>query len=563
MKALKELDNFVLLFPDEEWSTLATNDQLTSVISQLNPNISYAESISDNLQTLSTHNADASGLIGGFLYVPDLDQELACYNTSKQYLPSNVTRQANLPPTDFTLIALAPWISIECTRAYLAAAREDPVRAFIFYRPDNGTTQPPPISSDQWALEDGGSWKAINKYPVYAVPGSVGARMMREISLYSGNLTDVPNGHDISTFPGVDPRDYVRVYTQLKVSHGTNLPNLWEFLLIVLAVLAIMLAVTSGSMHYLQRIRRQSLRRRVEEGEVNLEALGIKRLTVSQNIIDAMPIFTYHFGGQQLPVAHRGSNAAEQIYSSRGLPADENEISVCDDSLSKALSPVLAGELESSSDSITRPEQQFVPFSQPTCPICLEDFESGITLIRELPCGHIFHPECIDPFLNNNSSLCPLCKKSVLPVGVCPVDITNAMVNRERNMRRLRSRVTIQEYNHDVEAGHLRFRIGNLGSSFKRRMFSTSAIPTNNLHIAAGSPTGPPLMTRAVPAQSPANSMLGVDVLQDGLSRQERAQQRIREIAAQQPAIEDPDLVPARHRSLWRQAFSKAFPGYS
>ncbi|KAG4028641.1 hypothetical protein MFRU_020g00800 [Monilinia fructicola] len=562
--ALKELDNFVLLFPNEEWSNLATNDQLTSVISQLNPNISYAESISDNLQTLSTHNADTSGLIGGFLYVPDLDQDLACYNISKQYVPSNVTRQANLPSTDFTLIALAPWINIECTQGYLAAAREDPVRAFIFYQPDNSTTQPPPINSEQWALGDGGSWKATNKYPVYAVPGSVGARMMREISLYSGNLTDVPNGHEISSFPGVDPRDYVRVYTQLSVSHGTNLPNLWEFLLIVIGVLAIMLAITSGSMHFIQSSRRRSLRRRVENGEVNLETLGIKRLTVPQDIIDRMPIFTYHLGGQQLPLVHRDSNTAEQI-SSRVLPADENEISVCDESIPKTMSPTFTPALEILSIPVTPPEQQFVPFSQPTCPICLDDFESGTTLIRELPCGHIFHPECIDPFLSNNSSLCPLCKKSVLPIGDCPVDITNAMVNRERNMRRLRSRIIIQEDNHDIEAGHSRFLVGNIGSSFKRRMFSTSTVPANNVQMTVGSPipTGPPLMTSAIPSQSEVNSILGAEVLQDGLSRQERAQQRIRELAAQQPAIEDPDLVQARHQSSWRRAFSKAFPGYS
>ncbi|KAI9648594.1 Urease [Ciborinia camelliae] len=542
--SLKELDNFVLLFPNQEWSNVATNYQLTSIVSTLSPNVSYAESISANLQTLSTHNADADGVIGGFLYVPDLDQNDTCYNISKLYIPSNVTRQANLPATDFSLVALAPWISIECTEGYLAAARQDPVRAFIFYQPDNSTAQPPPVSSNDWALGDGGSWMTTNKYPVYAVPGSIGARMMHEISLYSGNLTDVPNGHELSTFPGVDPRDYVRVYTQLNVSHGTNLPNLWEFLLIIMAVLAVMLAVTSGSMHYLQRSRRRALRRRVENGEVNLEALGIKRLTVPQDIIDRMPIFTYHFGGQELSDQGK-SNIVERISSYEGLSAEENEISVCNDSISKVLSPVFGpANLRDSSFSTSPLEQRVVPFSQPTCPICLDDFKSGSTLIRELPCGHIFHPECIDPFLSNNSSLCPMCKKSVLPVGDCPIKITNAMVNRERNMRRLRSRITIPEDNHDVEAGYSRFLGRNLGSRFKTRMFSTSTAPTNNLQMAVGSPTAMvmPLMTSAIPAQLQANSILGVEVSQDGLSRQERAQQRIREISAQQPAIEDPDL---------------------
>ncbi|TGO86875.1 hypothetical protein BPOR_0270g00090 [Botrytis porri] len=563
--ALKEVDNSVLVFADEEWNNLATDDQLTSVINQVNPNISYAETITDNLQTLSTHNADASGAIGGFLYVPDLDDQHTCYNISKQYVPSNATRQANLPATDFTLIALAPWISIECTKGYLAAARQDPIRAFIFYPPDNSTNRPPPISSDQWALEDGGTWKSKNKYPVYAVAGSVGERMMREISLYSGNLTDVPNGHELSTFPGIDPRDYVRVYTQLRVTHGTNLPSLWEFLLIIVAVLAFMLAVTSGSMHYLQRSRRRALTRRVEDGEVNLEALGIKRLTVPQEIIDQMPIFTYHFVGQT-PLVHRSSSTAEGIHADKSVSTEANEVLFCDDSASKALSPTfIVPNLGNSPVSISDPGERTVVFSQPTCPVCFDDFESGNTWIRELPCGHIFHPDCIDPFLGNNSSLCPMCKKSVLPVGQCPIEITNAMVNRERNMRRLRSRITIAEDNHDIQAGHSRFLSRILGTSFNGRRFDTSTVPTNNVQMTVASPiaTRPPFMTSAVHPQSQTNSVLGVEVIQYGLSRQERAQQRIQELTAQQPSLEDPDLVQRRNRSLFRRAFSKAFPGYS
>ncbi|TGO33222.1 hypothetical protein BHYA_0259g00040 [Botrytis hyacinthi] len=565
MKALKEVDNSVLLFPDEEWNNLATNDQLTSVINQLNPNISYAETITDNLQTLSTHNADASGAIGGFLYVPDLDDQDTCYNISKQYVPSNATRQANLPATDFTLIALAPWISIECTKSYLSAARQDPIRAFIFYPPDNSTSRPPPISSDQWALEDGGTWKSRNKYPVYAVPGIFGQRMMREISLYSGNLTDVPNGHQLSTFPGIDPRDYVRVYTQLSVTHGTNLPNLWEFLLIIVAVLAFMLAITSGSMHYLQRSRRRALTRRVEIGEVNLEALGIKRLTVPQEIIDQMPIFRYHFVGQPALV-HQRSSTVEGIHADKSVSAEGNEISFCDDSTSKALSPTsIIPNLENSPLSISDLGERAVVLSQPTCPVCLDDFKNGTTLIRELPCGHIFHPECIDPFLGNNSSLCPMCKKSVLPVGQCPIEITNAMVNRERNMRRLRSRITIAEDNHDIQAGHSRFLPRISGASFNRQMFNTSTVQTNNVQMTVALPiaTGPPLSTSAINSQSQSNSVLGVEVLQSNLSRRERAQQRIQELAAREPSIEDPDLVQARNRSLFRRALSKTFPGYS
>jgi len=60
-------------------------------------------------------------------------------------------------------------------------------------------------------------------------------------------------------------------------------------------------------------------------------------------------------------------------------------------------------------------------------------------VIRELVCGHIYHTECIDEFLSQVSSLCPLCKASMLPPGHCP-KITNSMVRRERAVRRLRVR---------------------------------------------------------------------------------------------------------------------------
>lgn len=46
------------------------------------------------------------------------------------------------------------------------------------------------------------------------------------------------------------------------------------------------------------------------------------------------------------------------------------------------------------------------------CAICVEDFKDGDTL-RVLPCEHGFHKECIDEWLINHSSLCPLCKFEV------------------------------------------------------------------------------------------------------------------------------------------------------
>ncbi|KAJ3206206.1 hypothetical protein HDU67_008308, partial [Dinochytrium kinnereticum] len=54
--------------------------------------------------------------------------------------------------------------------------------------------------------------------------------------------------------------------------------------------------------------------------------------------------------------------------------------------------------------------------SEIACPVCLEDFVGG-EYIRELPCGHLFHPLCIDPWLWNNS-LCPTCRTDAALVTV-------------------------------------------------------------------------------------------------------------------------------------------------
>lgn len=50
-----------------------------------------------------------------------------------------------------------------------------------------------------------------------------------------------------------------------------------------------------------------------------------------------------------------------------------------------------------------------------TCPICIVDFEEGDD-IRVLPCEgkHRFHPECVDQWLLELSSSCPICRQGVL-----------------------------------------------------------------------------------------------------------------------------------------------------
>ena len=47
------------------------------------------------------------------------------------------------------------------------------------------------------------------------------------------------------------------------------------------------------------------------------------------------------------------------------------------------------------------------------CSICLQEYEAGEKL-RRLPCGHVFHRDCVDEWLLGESKLCPMCKSSVV-----------------------------------------------------------------------------------------------------------------------------------------------------
>ncbi|KAJ8907174.1 hypothetical protein NDN08_003656 [Rhodosorus marinus] len=54
------------------------------------------------------------------------------------------------------------------------------------------------------------------------------------------------------------------------------------------------------------------------------------------------------------------------------------------------------------------------------CAICLDDFESGQTA-RQLACNHVYHKDCIDPWLLQSSS-CPICKRVI---GELPPPLSN------------------------------------------------------------------------------------------------------------------------------------------
>jgi len=67
---------------------------------------------------------------------------------------------------------------------------------------------------------------------------------------------------------------------------------------------------------------------------------------------------------------------------------------------------VSEGDVQSSIDVGTQPDQANDALA---CSICTEDFIENEN-VRILPCRHIYHPHCIDPWLLRIAGTCPLCR---------------------------------------------------------------------------------------------------------------------------------------------------------
>ncbi len=61
---------------------------------------------------------------------------------------------------------------------------------------------------------------------------------------------------------------------------------------------------------------------------------------------------------------------------------------------------------------------------QTSCAVCIEEYAEGDKL-RELPCQHVFHTECIVPWLTERHTSCPLCKAEVLLTEEDPSLLSN------------------------------------------------------------------------------------------------------------------------------------------
>ena len=175
-----------------------------------------------------------------------------------------------------------------CTSNYLSQAKRDQAESAILYNYTSTSNMPSSSLTNTFGFFDG---------PIYGISSDDAAPLLQNMVNYSGNMSSVPFGSNLTSI--YDPLDYVRLTLTIDTGQGSSLPGLWLFLLVILAALGLIIASTSISMHISQYRARRDLRRRIAAGEIDLESLGIKRLTVPKEQIDAMPITIY--GASSIP----------------------------------------------------------------------------------------------------------------------------------------------------------------------------------------------------------------------------------------------------------------------
>ena len=421
------------------------------------------------------------------------------------------------------VIALVPWMSQECTLSYVKVAGNDGAIAFITYVPNNQTGKPPPVSDQQWSLNDGGRWKSATHYPLYAIPGAFGFAAMQQLAQYSGNMSVLPNNAQISE-SAADPTDLIRMFCNLETNAKPGLPSLWAFLLIVLASMLFLVACVSFAMHWYQRHARNQLRRRVLEGEIDLETLGISRLTVPREVVDRLPTYIYTRNDEERTESGTAAAAPSPRHNSP--------------------SAHLPGEATSQAHNAPPRKKTY---GQSACAICLDDFEPQTTTVRELPCHHIYHPECIAQSLLEHSSLCPICKTKVLPKGYCPQVITSLMVRRERQMRRRarqrsaavspavastqvqRAPARPLSVGGRIASFHRQF--GHHGVSFAGRRVTSGPLASNSTELTVRRPPVPTVNANGAAVPASPSQVVG--------DRSERARRRISALLGHQTMVEN------------------------
>ncbi|CDK26715.1 unnamed protein product [Kuraishia capsulata CBS 1993] len=150
------------------------------------------------------------------------------------------------------------------------------------------------------------------------------------------------------------------------------------------------------------------------------------RLT-KQQVDDLFPVKTYHEwvnGGQEEDAANRKQNV---IVCEEAEVPDTAPVEITGASEHTETTPsssaeghsheaeVELEEIDLTEASVAKkgaepPREQQAHFTSGICAICIDTLEDD-DQVRGLICGHVYHSECIDPWLINRRASCPMCKR--------------------------------------------------------------------------------------------------------------------------------------------------------
>ncbi|KAJ5503534.1 hypothetical protein N7463_006408 [Penicillium fimorum] len=413
----------------------AGEEQASNSTSPVEENVAYRFVLDRKVQTISSNSIPEDGLVSGLLFVPSLDPHDPCYDITASSVPPNVTRYEDVSDFGYSLVGLAPWVTAECSLSFLSAAQKVGTHAMVFFQPsDNETSLPPDSDNSRWAINDGDKWRMDNNYPVYAIPGPAGISLINDLSWYSAETPEKENLMEDFMIQTKTGRLFARIETGEETTPATSV---WGFVLAIAGTVLILSILLIIVYRLVLRKRRAQLQRRVNAGQIDIEALALNQMMAPQEVVNKMPLYTY------LEIVPPTEAALPQNTSSANL--------IQPDTGEKTNSPLLNEDNHAQDNAgIQKPEAAMIKpghddsprskyrlsYTQTTCAICLDDFVAGSSTVRELPCGHIFDSACIDPFLTQNCCLCPLCKKTVLPAGSYYISVTNEMVEQEYLSRR-------------------------------------------------------------------------------------------------------------------------------
>ncbi|KAK1927145.1 hypothetical protein DB88DRAFT_543629 [Papiliotrema laurentii] len=180
------------------------------------------------------------------------------------------------------------------------------------------------------------------------------------------------------------------------------------------------------------------------------------------------------------------------------------------------------------------------------CPVCKDDFEIGQEVMR-IPCTHIFHPDCLEPWLRTNGS-CPVCRFSLVPEE-------DANTGNTTNTASDPSQQSESQAPQPPASGDSTSGGSSIMTNVLRRLWGQSGTSNPSTPAADAHPTNPFSPPSSAPATPPAPGTPPVTAPHSGLDRPlaSRHASDQNNVPPLYPATDIPEDYRQRHRDREEQ----------